>query len=458
MPVCSWLIKSLRSMALLGLRSPTWPCTSEPYASMSLSTSSTSCVHSSNNVKYGLAGFFFKDCTGAFFSKSRVSTACQKYQRHMLRLNAKAGTDFYGMLGVSKTSSKAEIKTAYRKLARQFHPDVNKEPGAETKFKDISSAYEVLYDDEKRPIYDKYGEAGLKGGGGGEGGYADVDAFDLFETLFETMGGLDGFGGLGGMGSRSSARRGRSQGVDEQLELQIDFLEAIFGVTKEIVVPRLETCTNCHGSGNKPGTKPKKCNRCGGKGQISASTQTPIGEIRQIFPCNKCGGIGQSTTPCNVCKGDGRVRKQKTSSLKVPAGVESGTRLKIRAEGSVGKRGGRPGDLVVSLYVRPDPHLRRDGNNILTTCKVSYLEAIKGTVIKVLTVDGTRDLKIPSGTQPGTTLVMAKKGAPVLDEPRLRGDQLVHIQVDIPRHLTGVERDLIGQLSRLAQARLVNTP
>lgn len=446
-------------MAFLGLRSLTWPSTSEPSllnTHASLCTSSNG-IHSSSNLKDGLAGFFPREYMGSLSLKSVVSTSRQKHQRHMFRLHVKAEMDFYGTLGVLKNSSKAEIKTAYRKLARQYHPDVNKEPGAEAKFKDISNAYEVLSDDEKRPIYDKYGEAGLKGVGAG-GGYADASPFDLFETLFETMGGMggmDGMGGLGGMGFRSTRRR-PLHGTDEQFELQLDFLDAIFGITRDINISRLESCTTCKGSGNKPGTKPKKCNRCGGKGQISTSTRTPLGEFRQIFPCNTCGGVGQSTTPCNACKGDGRVRKKKTISLEVPAGVESGYRLRVRSEGSLGKRGGPPGDLVVSLYVRPDPHLSRDGNNILTTCKISYLDAIQGTLVKVPTVDGKADLTIPAGTQPGTTLVMVRKGAPVLGQPKTRGDQLVRIQVDIPRHLTGEERELVDQLSKLRQARPLN--
>lgn len=370
---------------------------------------------------------------------------------HNFRLNVKADTDFYSILGVSKNSSKSEIKAAYRKLARQYHPDVNKEAGAEAQFKELSNAYEVLSDDEKRSIYDRYGEAGLKGVGAG-GAYGSSNPFDLFETFFGSMGGMDGMGGMGGR----SARNRPFQGSDEQFELQLDFLDAIFGTTREIDVSRLETCNTCDGSGNKPGTLPKTCNRCGGKGQIASSTRTPLGEFRQIFPCPTCGGVGQSSTPCSACRGDGRVRKKKSISLKVPAGVESGSRLRVRSEGNAGKRGGPPGDLFVSIFVRLDPNLSRDGNNILTTCKVSYIDAIRGTSVKVPTVDGKTDLTIPAGTQPGSTLVMSRKGAPLLGKPNIRGDQLVRIQVDIPRYLSGEERKLIERLSDLRRVQPAN--
>eukprot|EP00250_Pteridium_aquilinum_P020201 c24740_g1_i2 orf=191-1528(+) len=444
-------------MAFLGSGSLTWSSTPEPSTlsvHASLCTSSNG-VHSSSNLREGVVGSFSREFMGSLSLKSVVFTSRQQ-KRHCgsFRLNVKADTDFYSMLGVSRNSSRAEIKTAYRKLARQYHPDVNKEPGAEAKFKDISNAYEVLCDDEKRPIYDQYGEAGLKGFGAG-GGSAYDSPFDLFESLFESMGGMDGMGGMGGMGFRSTRNR-PLQGTDEPVELQLDFLDAIFGVTRSLDVSRLETCTTCNGSGNKPGTVPKKCRKCGGKGQISSSTRTPLGEFRQIFPCNSCGGVGQATTPCNTCRGDGSFRKKSRIELDIPAGVESGNRLRVRSEGSVGKRGGPRGDLIVSIYVRPDPHLSRDGNNILTNTKVSYIDAIRGTSVKVPTVDGKTDLIIPAGTQPGTTIVMRRKGATVLGQPRMRGDQLVHIQVEIPRHLSVEERELIEQLSKLRQAQPLN--
>lgn len=370
----------------------------------------------------------------------------QYRQKRNSRLIVYAESDYYSILGVSKGSSKSEIKTAYRKLARQYHPDVNKEPGAEQRFKEISNAYEVLSDDEKRSIYDKFGEAGLKGAGGpGASGFSNP--FDLFETFF---------GGMGGMGGRA-ARSRPIQGDDERYDLILNFKDAVFGTEKEIEVTRLESCATCNGSGAKPGSTPVTCSSCGGQGQIVTSAQTPLGQFRQISTCPMCGGTGESSTPCNTCGGDGCVRRTKKISLKVPAGVDSGSRLRVRSEGNAGKRGGPPGDLYVFVNVRPDPVLKRDGNNILATCKVSYIDAILGTSVKVPTVDGIVDLKIPPGTQPGTTLVMAKRGVPYLGMSDMRGDQLVKVQVDIPRRLSNEERKLVEELANLSKAKPAGT-
>lgn len=363
------------------------------------------------------------------------------------RFIVRAGSDYYSILGVSKGASKADIKSAYRKLARSYHPDVNKEPGAEDKFKEISNAYEVLSDDEKRSIYDQYGEAGLKGAGQGMGGF--TNPFDLFESLFD----LDGFGGSGRRGSRTRA----ADGEDQVYNLVLNFKEAIFGIEKEIEISRLETCGTCNGSGAKPGTQPTKCSACGGQGQVISAARTPLGVFQQVSTCSACGGTGETSTPCNTCSGDGRVRKSKRISLKVPAGVDSGSRLRVRGEGNAGRRGGSSGDLFVVIDVIPDPVLKRDDTNILYSCKVSYIDAILGTTTKVPTVDGTVDLKIPAGTQPGTTLVMGKKGVPLLNKPNIRGDQLVRVQVEIPKRLSDDEKKLIEELANLNKAKAPNS-
>ncbi|KAF5206193.1 Chaperone protein dnaj, partial [Thalictrum thalictroides] len=356
--------------------------------------------------------------------------------------------DYYSILGVSKNASKSEIKSAYRKLARSYHPDVNKEAGAEQKFKDISNAYEVLSDDEKRSLYDRYGEAGLKGSGPGMGDFSNP--FDLFESLFDGMGGMGGMGG--GRGSRSRAM----EGEDAIYNLVLNFKEAIFGVEKEIEISRYESCSTCNGSGAKPGTKPSKCSTCGGQGQVVQSARTPLGVFQQVMTCQSCRGTGEISTPCNTCTGGGRVKRNKRISLKVPAGVDSGSRLRVRSEGSAGTRGGPPGDLFVIIEVLPDPVLKRDDTNILYTCKVPYIDAILGTTTKVPTVDGMVDLKIPAGTQPGTTLVMAKKGVPVLNKNNMRGDQLVRVQVEIPKRLSSEERKLIEELADLNKTKTAN--
>ncbi|KAL2631969.1 hypothetical protein R1flu_016655 [Riccia fluitans] len=358
-----------------------------------------------------------------------------------------ASEDYYSILGVSKNADKSEIKSAYRRLARQYHPDVNKEAGAEQKFKDISNAYEVLSDDEKRSLYDRFGEAGLKGAGAGPGDFNNP--FDLFETFF---------GSMGGMGGNARAQRSRpTQGDDERYDLLLDFKEAVFGTDKDIEVTRLESCNTCNGSGAKPGTTPTSCNTCGGQGQVVSTAQTPLGDFRQVSTCPACGGTGEIASPCNTCSGDGRVRKTKRISLKVPAGVDSGSRLRVRSEGNAGRRGGPPGDLYVFINVRSDPELKRDGNNILISAKVSYIDAILGTTVKVPTVDGTVDLKIPAGTQPGTTLVMAKRGVPLLGKNNLRGDQLVRVQVEIPKRISTEERKLIEELASLSKPKTAGT-
>ncbi|KAI3989718.1 hypothetical protein MKX01_009210 [Papaver californicum] len=379
---------------------------------------------------------FSQDSVHALFAEG---SSRNQRPRRGTRFVVRADSDYYSVLGVSKGANKADIKSAYRKLARTYHPDVNKEPGAEKKFKEISNAYEVLSDDEKRKLYDRYGEAGLKGAGAGPGDFSNP--FDIFESLFN----MD-------RGPRSSA----VDGSDEVYSLLLNFKEAVFGIEKEIEISRLETCNTCNGSGAKPGTKPTKCNTCGGQGQVMSSVRTPIGVIQQVTTCSTCGGSGESSDPCTTCSGDGRVRKTKRISLKVPAGVDSGSRLRVRSEGNAGRRGGAPGDLYVIIEVIPDPVLRREDTNILYNCKVSYLDAILGTTVKVPTVDGMVDLKVPAGTQPGTTLVMAKKGVPLLSKNNLRGDQLVRVQVEIPKKLSSEERKLIEELSDLTKAKTPN--
>ncbi|VFQ88826.1 unnamed protein product [Cuscuta campestris] len=354
-------------------------------------------------------------------------------------LIVRAGKDYYSVLGLSRNSSKSEIKSAYRKLARSYHPDVNKEPEAEQKFKEISNAYEVLSDDEKRSIYDKYGEDGLKGFNMGTGDFSNP--FDLFDSLFNT----------GGSGRRGSPN-GAMQGEDQACSLVLNFKEAAFGVEKEIEISRLESCGTCNGSGAKPGTKVSTCGTCGGQGQVVSSARTPIGMFQQVMTCSSCGGTGESSTPCPACGGDGRASKSKRISLKVPPGVDSGSRMRVRSEGNAGRRGGPPGDLFVIIDVLPDSILKRNDTNILYTCKVSYIDAILGTTVNVPTVDGTVDLKIPPETQPGTTLVMAKKGVPLLNKPKMRGDQLVRVQVEIPKRVTEEERKLIEELAKLTKS------
>ncbi|KAG0586818.1 hypothetical protein KC19_2G119900 [Ceratodon purpureus] len=384
--------------------------------------------------------------SGAFFaSESLHSFVARPANGHQQRRGScfvvHADADYYATLGVNKNDSKADIKSAYRKLARQFHPDVNKDPGAEQKFKDISNAYEVLSDDEKRSIYDRFGEAGLKGQGAGAGDYNNP--FDLFESLFGGMGGMSGKGG--------SPRNRPQQGDDERYDLTLDFKDAIFGVAKDIKVTRLDSCNTCSGSGAKAGTTPSQCSTCGGQGQVLTTAQTPLGMFQQVATCPSCNGSGEISTPCSTCRGDGRVRTTKRISLKVPAGVDSGSRLRVRSEGNAGRKGGPPGDLYVFIDVKSDPELKRDGTNIYVSAKISYIDAILGTTVKVPTVDGPVDLKIPAGIQPGSSLVMAKRGVPVMGKTNLRGDQLVRVVVQIPNKLSKEERKLVEELAEISK-------
>jgi len=362
-----------------------------------------------------------------------------------LSVVVRAESDYYDLLGVPRSADKKTIKQAYRQKARKYHPDVNKEPGAEETFKKIGEAYEVLSDDNKKAIYDRYGEAGLKGGMGGFGaggpGVEFSNPFDLFESFF---GGNMGFG-RGGAGRMSRA----IPGEDERYDLQLDFLEAVFGCSKEIEVDKLAGCTTCDGSGVKAGTTPSTCPQCQGSGQVVQAVRTPLGAFQQVSTCPRCEGMGQIFIPCEKCSGDGRVRETKRISLKVPPGVDSGSRLRVRSEGNSGRRGGEPGDLYVYISVKDHPELRREGTTIHTDVEISYVDAILGTQVKVTTVDGPVELKIPAGTQPGTTLLMAKRGVPRLGNATVRGDHQVHVRVRIPKQLSGDERKLVEELKDL---------
>jgi molecular chaperone DnaJ len=296
-------------------------------------------------------------------------------------------------------------------------------------------------------------------GGFGGGGYGQdfTNPMDIFESFFGGMGGggggFGGGGGMGGMGGGQGQRmRNRPiQGDDQRYDMSIDFLEAVFGCQKEVEVSRLESCGTCSGSGVKPGTSPSTCSTCNGQGQVVQAVRTPLGIFQQVSTCPACGGTGETSTPCGTCKGDGRVRGSKRISLRVPPGVDEGSRLRVRGEGDSGKKGGGPGDLYVFLAVRPHPELKRDGTTIHSDVEISYIDAILGTTVQVTTVDGPVDLKIPAGTQPGTTLVMSKRGVPKLGASNsARGDHLVHVKVKIPKGVSSEEKKLIEELKELS--------
>ena len=349
--------------------------------------------------------------------------------------------DFYQILGVNRDADADTLKSAYRKLARQYHPDVNKDPGAEDKFKEIGKAYEALADPETRARYDQFGEAGL-GGAAGMPDMGDMGGFgDLFETFF------NGFGGQSSQGGRSQ-RRGPQQGDDLRYDLNIDFKDAIFGQQREIKIPHLETCEVCRGTGAKQGTGPTTCTTCGGSGQVRRATRTPFGNFTQVAECPTCNGSGQIIAdPCTSCGGNGVKQVRKKLRINIPAGVDSGTKLRVSGEGNVGLKGGPPGDLYVFIKVKNDPNLKRDGINIYSEISVSYLQAILGDTVDIVTVDGKVNLKIPSGTQPNSTLSLENKGVPRLGNPVARGNHQVLVKVKLPTRITEDERILLENLA-----------
>ena len=356
--------------------------------------------------------------------------------------------DYYDLLGVGRDADADALKRAYRSKARKYHPDINKEPGAEDRFKEIGRAYEVLSDPQTRARYDQFGEAGL-GGAAGAPDVGDMGGFaDLFETFFQ------GFGGPGGAAGGRSGRRGPQQGDDLRYDLTVDFEQAVFGQEQEIKIPHLETCDTCGGSGAKAGSGPTTCGTCGGAGQVRRATRTPFGSFTQVAECPNCGGTGQVIAdPCNACGGQGVHQVRKKLRINIPAGVDTGTRLRVSGEGNAGLRGGPSGDLYVFLTVKSHPRLRRDGLNILSTVNVSYLQAILGDTIEVETVDGDTALEIPPGTQPGTVLTLANKGIPKLGNPVARGDQKVQVTVQLPTRLSDPERTLLEELAGHHSAR-----
>jgi molecular chaperone DnaJ len=350
--------------------------------------------------------------------------------------------DYYELLGVGRDVDADSLKKAYRRLARQYHPDVNKDPAAEDRFKEIGRAYEVLSDPQARARYDQFGEAGL-GGGGGMPDMGDMGGFaDLFETFFS------GFGGAGGAAPGGARRRGPRQGDDLRLDLTISFSEAVFGSEKDVQIRHLETCTTCSGSGAKSGSGPTGCGTCGGAGQVRRATRTPFGNFTQVAPCPTCEGTGQVIAdPCSACGGQGLQQVRKKLRINIPAGVDSGTRLRVGQEGNAGQRGGPAGDLYVFLTVQAHPHLRRDGVTIHSDVSLNYLQAILGDTIEVETVDGQEPLDIPPGTQPGAVITLQGKGIPRLGNPVARGNHQFTIKVQLPTKLNGEERQLLEQLA-----------
>ena len=351
--------------------------------------------------------------------------------------------NYYDILGVDKDVTPEALKRAYRRQARQYHPDVNKDPGAEEKFKEIGRAYEVLNDPQKRARYDQFGEAGVSGMGSGMPDMGDMGGFaDLFETFFS--------GGFSASTAGGSRRQSPRQGDDLLLELEIPFQQAVFGGSKVVKINHLEHCSSCNGSGIKPGSQPATCRTCGGQGQVRQTQRTPFGNIAQVSTCPTCRGAGQVISdPCGTCNGQGVKQVSKELRISIPAGVDSGQRLRVPGEGNAGRLGGTAGDLYVHLRVQPDARFQRDGVHIVSSVDVPYTKAILGDTITVETVDGEVRVELPACTQPGTTIRLPQKGVHKLGNPVARGDHHLKVNVRLPKRLSAKERELMQQLDQL---------
>lgn len=352
-------------------------------------------------------------------------------------------TDYYEILGVGRNAEKDEIKGAFRKKAREYHPDVNKAPDAEEKFKELGKAYETLMDDDKRALYDRYGEEGLSNagfGGGGPfaGGFGDLN--DIFNSFF---------GGFG-FSQRQVDPNAPQEGDDLRVDIEIEFEEAVFGMTKEVKIDHLETCLACKGTGSEPGSQPVKCPTCGGSGKVQQTTQTILGHFTQITTCPDCGGKGvKIQNPCKACKGYGRIEKEKNIELKIPAGVDNGSKMRLSGEGDAGKNGGPSGDLYVVIHVKQSNYYKREGFNVFTRLEVTPAQATLGDEITIKTLDGEKEVNVPSGSQTGNTIKLKGLGVPHLGRSNQRGEHIVIIDVKIPTSLSDEEKQLYKKLYEL---------
>ena len=350
-------------------------------------------------------------------------------------------SDYYEILGVDKNATKEEIKSAFRKKARQYHPDVNKAPDAEEKFKELGRAYETLLDDNKRATYDRYGEDGLKNAGFNtsgpfDGGFGDLN--DIFESFF---GGGFGF-------SRSNPDPNAPQdGSDLRMNLQITFEEAVFGTKKTKKIVHLEKCDDCGGTGAEKGSHPETCKTCGGTGKVQYVTQTPLGSFRQISTCSACNGTGKTIShPCKKCHGTGRVEAERTITINIPAGVDDGSKIRLSGEGNCGKNGGRTGDLIVVIYVKEHEKFQRKGFDIYSKIQISFPQAALGDKIEVDTIDGKKELVIPQGIEEQGMLQLRGAGVPYLGNPQKRGNHYFIVDIVTPKNLSDEEKQLYRKL------------
>lgn len=359
-----------------------------------------------------------------------------------------AKRDFYEVLGVPKGAADADIKKAYRKLARQYHPDVNPDdPTAEEKFKEVNEAYEWLSDPQKRAQYDQYGHAATEAGGGasgfgGFGGAGDGFGFEDLGSIFDMF--------FGGGGQSRQRRSGPQRGSDLRYDLEIDFEDAAFGADKTIEIPSTADCPTCHGSGARPGSSVETCAACGGTGQVQVTQNTAFGRFVNVRTCDKCKGEGKIIKlPCIECRGKGIIRKNEKITVRVPAGVDTGSRIRVAGKGEPGTKGGPAGDLYVFIHVRDHEFFQREGDDLYCEIPLNIAQAALGDDIDIPTLDGTVKLKIPEGTQTGTFFRLKGKGMPRL-KGASKGDLHVKIKVVTPTKLTDRQRDLLKEFGKIA--------
>ncbi len=350
-------------------------------------------------------------------------------------------TDYYDVLGVGREATPEEIKRAYRRLARELHPDVNPDPATVERFKEVTTAYEVLSDPAKREQFDLGGDP-LGGAGEAGAGFTFTDIFDAF------------FGQSGGRGPRSRVRRGQ----DALLRIEIDLAEAVFGSEQELQVDTAVVCQTCDGGGTADGSAPRTCDVCSGRGEISQVQRSFLGQVMTTRPCPRCRGFGSiNPNPCRECAGDGRVRTRRTLTISVPPGVDTGTRLQLAGEGEVGSGGGPPGDIYVEINVRAHPVFARRGEDLHCTLKLPVTAAALGTSVTLETLDGSETVEVPAGTQYGERVVLRGRGVPRLRGAG-RGDLLVHLEVATPTQLDGEQADLLRKLAALRSEEKVVAP